>query len=206
MQDCDSIIEFFLDDEDLGNNAECVCDESLAPSTFGVTCTFPECQGELNCLEDPSFAEPICAVVDQFSGLFQQNSNGDYSYTEFNICVSYVSGFTESVCYNELYDLETDAFIGCSGSINGQQCAICDDCVFDCSNLSDSAVIDDCTDDGGQIRTDSVFNFFEVLEQCFYDVNTTGAASSLLGDPHIQTFDGVEFDCQAEGDFVLVQS
>lgn len=37
-------------------------------------------------------------------------------------------------------------------------------------------------------------------------VNTRARVAGVFGDPHIVTFDGLKFDCQAEGQFVMLKS
>ena len=101
------------------------------------------------------------------------------------------------------------AFVECAAFINGQECAVCEECYLDCTNLDD-AEIGVCGFGGGPYPTDSAMTFMslEMFEQCLGTevVNEDGTTSFVLADPHIQTFDGVEFDCQAEGEFILAQS
>ena len=96
LQTCEDIINEYI--SDLGSNAVCECDDTSAPNSFGLTCTFPDCEGDDNCIVDPMIGD-VCAEIGELSATFERDPvTGGYTQTAFNMCVSYVAGLTDSAC------------------------------------------------------------------------------------------------------------
>ena len=72
LQTCEEIINDYIMGVGFGPNAVCDCDDTLAPNTFGLTCTFPDCEGDDNCVQDPVIGD-VCAEIGELSVTLERN-------------------------------------------------------------------------------------------------------------------------------------
>lgn len=201
----DEICEIALN-EYSESNSSCECTNN-GDDTLTISCKYVDCDACFDRGEDQ-----VCARL--FYGVELENADGMLSETFYKECTEYTKGQTigETICYTEEPRDDDGVEFECNLDLNGDYCDSCSDqCNFECSNLERGGSFDLCTADDPTITTESPFYALfapNLFEKCFRVIDRVpgGAVAGTLTDPHIYTFDGVEFDCQAAGEFILVQS
>ena len=195
---CERLGNAFLE----GDGSCAICDLTDFPDTVILEqCVYENCDV---CVQDSMRGE-VCADIIAEKATLDLDISGDYIVTQVKECAQYSGGRTDRVCDEESLNQNV---ISCSVTFNDIPCESCDECEVDCSNIMDGGLAwDECQDD--VIPPESPFFIFSNdtdFESCFREavVDANGTISWVIADPHIQTFDGLEYDCQAAGEFVLV--
>ena len=194
---CEQLKNDFLE----GDGSCAVCDVTDFPDTVILEqCEFENCDV---CVQDSMRGE-VCVDIIVEKGTLVLNSLGEYDIIQEKVCAQYSGGRTDRVCEEAFFD---QSLTSCTMTFNDIPCESCDECEVDCSNIMDGGLAwDECQDD--VIPPESPFFVFSSdtdLESCFREavVDANGTISWVIADPHLQTFDGLEYDCQAAGEFVL---
>ena len=195
---CEQIENDFLD----GDGSCAICDLTDFPDTVILEqCVYENCDV---CVQDSMRGE-ICVDLFVEKGTLALTSSGEYDIVQEKACAQYSGGRTDQVC---IESFSNPSLTSCSVTFNDIPCESCDACEVDCSNIMDGGLAwDGCQD--VVIPPESPFFVFSNdtdLESCFREavVDANGTISWVIADPHLQTFDGLEYDCQAAGEFVLV--
>ena len=184
------------------------CDLSACP-----LCEFTDTLGQL------------CVVTDYSDDFLYLPEIASFELVSYVKCSRYVTSIhrDQVICYKEFAAGSKE---DCRVTLNDQSCSECcfqtcdeqfpyNDLFFDCSNRGGS-IYDFC-----QPISESPDSPFFLLDNEFYaDFEYDGRCqellvkppppgsivTSIIGNPHIATFDALEFDCQAAGEFVLLKS
>lgn len=185
------------------------CDLTNFPETVTLRqCPLANCD---ICVQDSIRGEVCADLIVETSVFLLDNATGNYDVLQEKLCAQYRGGRTDQVCFEDFYSPEnTDVSTSCVVTFNDMTCDSCNiGCDVDCSNIPDGGLAwNDC--DGALIPPESPFFIFSNetdTESCFREavLNANGTISWVIADPHLQTFDGLEYDCNAAGEFVLAE-
>lgn len=185
----------------------CSC-TNLGDGLLSVSCNYDDCEA---CYKQGM--TDVCARL--FYGVTLQDVGGLLNEIFYEECTEYTKGpsLGETICYSEIpqNDLLGQDF-SCELQVNNQFCNSCtEQCMFDCVNIPGGDVFDLCSDTGSETSPNSVFYPLfakDLFDECFRVIQREpgGVIAGTLTDPHIYTFDGLEYDCQGAGEFILAAS
>lgn len=208
----------------------------LFEEIFEDSCTCSPIGGDTFRVECDLGACPQCATLDVLGQVcLAVEYSVDYVYVSDSMqfeevavteCLRYVSSIYagDVICYEEPPEGSSQ---DCIVTLNDIPCNECR--LQTCKSQGDEEQYEymDCTNRGGSVydfcqtvteSIDSPFFFLndeyqieffedEECEELLVDPPPPGSiVTSIVGDPHIGTFDALEFDCQAAGEFVLLKS
>eukprot|EP00977_Amphora_coffeiformis_P000472 scaffold116_cov165-Amphora_coffeaeformis.AAC.3 len=201
---CSQAIQEYSD-----RTATCSC-TTFGDGTVTVSCVYEDCDACYN-----QGTTEVCASLSYGVTLVETNE-GVLSEIFYQECTEFTKGpsIGETICYSETpQDESLGLDFSCQLQLNDQLCNSCTDrCLFDCDNIPGESTFDLCSDtESPQTTPDSIFYAIfdtSLFNKCFRLIRRepNGVVAGTLTDPHIYTFDGLEYDCQGAGEFILAMS
>lgn len=183
--------------------------------TVAVSCFYRDCE---SCYFLSDGVTEACAELYYEVTLQETENDRQLQETFYQECAEYTEGPYQgkTICYTESLEYDTinnEMQFECDLVVDDMSCNSCTDrCSFDCTNMNQLGMIDLCTVDSSTVlvpESKAYALFYRgVFEKCFQIIKRQpdGAVAGLLTDPHVTTFDGLDYDCQGAGEFIMAKS